>query len=88
MKYLITEIQKHKSGAIVIKNTEKTELSGTNGALRLFYDTLSAASYSTSQKSCRVQIMDDDMNRIKFGEVVNDLDPAPEEPTDTSGGGE
>ena len=83
MKYLVTEIQKHKSGAIVIKNTEKTELNGTAGALRLFFDTLSQASVSTSQASCKVQIMDDNMNRIRYGCVVNveEDEVTPEEPS-------
>ena len=84
MKYLVTEIQHHKTGAVVIKNTEKTKYNGTAGALRLFYDTLSAASVSTSQVKCQVEIQDENMVRLKYDEVTNDL---PDE-TSTNDGGE
>ncbi|MBP5597075.1 MAG: hypothetical protein J6Y02_16955 [Pseudobutyrivibrio sp.] len=87
MKYLVTEMQHHKTGAVVIKNTEKTEYNGTAGALRLFYDTLSLASVSTSQMKCQVSITDENMVRLKYDEVVNpnvvpDPDVVPEAPED------
>lgn len=89
MKYLITEIQKHKTGAVVIKNTEKTEWNGSSGALRLFYDTLSLSSVSTSQMSCKVSITDENMKRLKYDEVVNPNivpdEPTPETPAESSG---
>ena len=84
MKYLVTEIQHHKTGAVVIKNTEKTKYNGTAGALRLFYDTLSAASVSTSQVKCQVEIQDENMVRLKYDEVTNDLS----DETSTNDGGE
>lgn len=89
MKYLITEIQKHKTGAVVIKNTEKTNWNGSDGALRLFYDTLSLASVSTSQMSCKVSITDENMKRLKYDEVVNSNvvpdESKPETPAESSG---
>ena len=88
MKYLITEIQHHKTGAVVIKNTEKTEYNGTAGALRLYYDSLSAASYSTSQVKCQVMIQDENMNRLKYDEVINEFEPEPTPETPTDNGGE
>ena len=84
MKYLITEIQHHKNGAVVIKNTEKTEYLGTAGALRLFYDTLSLATVSTSQLTCQIKITDENMNELKYDVVSHepDQEPDPEpEPT-------
>lgn len=89
MKYLVTEIQHHKSGAVVIKNTEKTEYDGTAGALRFYYDTLSAASVSTSQVKCQIMIQDENMNKLKYDEVTHEIkpepEPTPETPTDDGG---
>ena len=77
MKYIVTEIQHHKSGAVVIKNTEKTEYLGTSGALRLFFDTLSLATVSTSQLTCQVKIIDENMNELKYDVVSHEPDPEP-----------
>lgn len=79
MKYLVTEIQHHKTGAIVINNTEKTNLNGTDGALRLFYEQLRSASISQSQVNCKIMIQDDNMNVLKYDEVINEF-PEEEEP--------
>lgn len=68
-KYLITEIQHHKTGAVVIANEEKTAYTGSAGALRYFYDRLSLASVSTSMVNCKIEIKDENMVRLKYDEV-------------------
>lgn len=86
-KYLITEVQHHKTGAVVVNNTTKENWNGTDGALRVFYETLDKASFSTSQMKCCVEIKNEDLVRLKYDEVVNeniipDEEPVAQEPTE------
>ncbi len=72
MSYLITEVQFHKTGNIVVNNTTKTNWNGTDGALRVFYEALNKASFSSSQMKCKVEIKDENLVRLKYDEVVNE----------------
>ena len=72
MSYLITEVQFHKNGNIIVNNTTKTNWNGTDGALRVFYEALNKASFSSSQMKCKVEIKDENLVRLKYDEVVNE----------------
>lgn len=72
MSYLITEVQFHKNGNIIVNNTTKTNWNGTDGALRVFYEALNKASFSQSQMKCKVEIKDENLVRLKYDEVVNE----------------
>ena len=80
MRYLITEVQFHKTGNIVVNNTTKANWNGTDGALRVFYEALNKASFSQSQMKCKVEIKDENLVRLKYDEVVNE-NVKPDEPT-------
>lgn len=72
MSYLITEVQFHKTGVIIVNNTTKTNWNGTDGALRVFYEALNKASFSSAQMKCKVEIKDENLVRLKYDEVVNE----------------
>lgn len=72
MSYLITEVQFHKTGNIIVNNATKTNWNGTDGALRVFYEALDKASFSSSQMKCKVEIKDENLVRLKYDEVINE----------------
>ena len=87
MSYLITEVQFHKTGNIIVNNTRKESWNGTDGALRAYYEALNKASFSQSQMKCKVEIKDENLVRLKYDEVINenvqpDSEPEETEPTE------
>lgn len=81
MSYLITEVQFHKTGNVVVNNTTKANWNGTDGALRVFYEALDKASFSQSQMRCKIEIKDENLVRLKYDEVVNE-NVVPDEPSE------
>ena len=81
MSYLITEVQFHKTGNVVVNNTTKANWNGTDGALRVFYEALDKASFSQSQMRCKIEIKDENLVRLKYDEVINE-NVVPDEPSE------
>ena len=77
MVYLVIQVQKHKTGAVVTSMDKKGNFAD---AQKAFYTALQTASISISQMSCKVMIMDENMVKLKYDECINEhIQPDPEE---------